>query len=158
VQRYLIGNICLLFSILISFVDLILKYERLAQEELEKLQDDFVNFLVVNGITADDWVSIKENEPLNADQIVEQFSDVIWEGVLRKVEYLDKIEAESSYFFRCEEKEIHLIRVIKNGEKLATQTASKPYSKIRELELYDMIKNGCVISKGEQFISLNQKS
>ncbi|MEY2924715.1 MAG: hypothetical protein RLZZ337_1263, partial [Bacteroidota bacterium] len=70
-QRYLIGNICLLFSILISFVDLILKYERLAQEELEKLQDDFVNFLVVNGITADDWVSIKENEPLNADQIVE---------------------------------------------------------------------------------------
>ena len=54
-----------------------MKYTRIPSDELEKLEDEFVNFLVVNGITADDWVAIKENEPMNAAEIVDQFSDVV---------------------------------------------------------------------------------
>ena len=47
-----------------------MKYERLSKNELEELEKEFVDFLVVNGITAQDWVAIKENEPLNADEII----------------------------------------------------------------------------------------
>jgi len=50
-----------------------MKYTRIPTDELEKLEDEFVNFLVMNGIIADDWVAIKENEPLNANEIVNQF-------------------------------------------------------------------------------------
>ena len=131
-----------------------MKYARLPLEELNKLEEEFVKFLVVNGITADDWLSIKENEPLNADKIVDQFSDVVWEGVLRKVSYLDKIEPDVSYFFKCNETDIELIRTIKNGTSVTKQTAEKLYTKTRELELFEMITNGCRISQGENFEKL----
>ena len=50
-----------------------MKYHVIPVNELEKLEDDFIKFLVVNGITADDWIAIKENEPVNADKIINQF-------------------------------------------------------------------------------------
>lgn len=131
-----------------------MKYSRLPQEELDKLETDFVEFLVVNGITADDWIAIKENEPLNAERIIEQFSDVVWEGVLRKLKYLDKVETNSQYYFKCNETTIELIRVLKQDSKVVKQVASKSYAKTRELELFDMIMNGCVISDGDQYESL----
>ena len=131
-----------------------MKYSRLPQEELEKLKDDFVDFLVVNGITADDWLSIKGNEAINAERIIEQFSDVIWEGVLRKLEYLDKLENDCSYHFKCLNNKIELIRLLKQDNKIVRQMASKQYAKTHELELFDMITNGCVISDGANFESL----
>ncbi len=130
---------------------MVLKYARLPLEELNKLEEEFVKFLVVNGITADDWLSIKENEPLNADKIVDQFSDVVWEGVLRKVSYLDKIEPDVSYFFKCNKEEIELVRILTSQAKPVKQTANKTYAKPREVELFEMISNGCVISQGENF-------
>jgi len=131
-----------------------LKYERLPLEELNKLEEEFVKFLVVNGITSDDWLSIKENEPLNADKIVDQFSDVVWEGVLRKVSYLDKIEQDVSYFFKCNKEEIELVRILSNEAKPVKQNANKRYTKQREVELFEMISSGCVISQGENFEKL----
>ena len=50
-----------------------MKYHVIPVNELEKLEDDFIKFLVVNGITADDGIAIKENEPVNADKIINQF-------------------------------------------------------------------------------------
>ncbi len=131
-----------------------MKYERLPLEELNKLEEEFVKFLVVNGITSDDWLSIKENEPLNADKIVDQFSDVVWEGVLRKVSYLDKIEQDVSYFFKCNKEEIELVRILSNEAKPVKQNANKRYTKQREVELFEMISSGCVISQGENFEKL----
>ena len=69
-----------------------MKYSRLSAEQLRELEKEFVDFLVVNGIVAEDWIALKENEPLNADKIIDQFSDVVWEGTLRKLKYLNKIE------------------------------------------------------------------
>ena len=40
-----------------------MKYERISIDELEKLEKEFIDFLVVNGISPIDWVSIKENKP-----------------------------------------------------------------------------------------------
>ena len=86
-----------------------MKYERISNIELEKMEKEFIDFLVVNGITAAEWVSIKENEPLTADKIINQFSDVVWESILRSTKYLDKIENDISYFFKCDTEEISLI-------------------------------------------------
>ena len=51
-----------------------MKYERISKVELEKMEKEFIDFLVVNGITAADWVLIKENEPLTADKIINNIS------------------------------------------------------------------------------------
>lgn len=129
-----------------------MKYERISKDELVKLEKEFVDFLVVNGISADDWVSMKENEPLVADQIINQFSDVVWESILRSTKYLDKIENSISYFFKCDLEVIHLILVDKSTKN--QKTTSKKYSKIRELEMFEMILSGCVISDGKNYNQL----
>lgn len=132
-----------------------MKYTRIPSDELEKLEDEFVNFLVVNGITADDWVAIKENEPMNAAEIVDQFSDVVWESILRKTKYLNKIEDQSAYYFKCDLEKIFLIKIDKREEGAEQLSTSKEYHTIREFELFEMIQNGCTISEGEEFEKLN---
>ena len=46
------------------------KYRRLTLEELEELQKEFVDFLVINGITAEDWVKLKDNEVDKSELII----------------------------------------------------------------------------------------
>lgn len=134
-----------------------MKYSRIPQDELEKLEKEFVDFLVVNGITAEDWVSLKENEPINASKIVDQFSDVVWESILRSTKYLNKVEKDLAYYFFYGNKEISLIRVKKiDSDRIEKQTSTKHYNKVRELEMFEMIQNGCTVSDGEEFISLTE--
>lgn len=132
-----------------------MKYSRIEKDELEKLEKEFVDFLVVNGITAEDWLAIKENEPLNADEIINQFSDVVWESILRSTKYLMKVEENAAYYFYCGEDNIQLIRVIKKeGGRAEKQMLDKSYAKTRELEIFEMISNGCVICEGEEYNQL----
>tara|TARA_Y100000389_G_C17021937_1_gene299226 strand:- start:69 stop:470 length:402 start_codon:yes stop_codon:yes gene_type:complete len=130
-----------------------MKYERISQEELEKMEKEFIDFLVINGITAADWVSIKENEPLNADKIINQFSDVVWESILRSTKYLDKIEENTFYFFKCDVDDIYLIMIDKGNK--TRKTTSKKYTKSREQEMFEMILSGCVISDGKNYKELD---
>lgn len=116
------------------------------------MEKEFINFLVVNGISANDWVSVKENEPLTADKIINQFSDVVWESILRSTKYLEKIENNISYFFKCDLEEIHLIFIDKSTKN--QKITSKKYKKIREEEMFEMILSGCVISDGENYNQL----
>jgi hypothetical protein len=131
-----------------------MKYTRIPKDELEKLEEEFVNFLVMNGIIADDWVAIKENEPLNADEIINQFSEVVWESILRSTKYLNKVEEESAYYFKCDTDKIYLIKVDKTEAAAEQFSTSKEYNKTRELELFEMLQSGCTISEGERYEKL----
>ena len=131
-----------------------MKYTRIPTDELEKLEEEFVNFLVMNGIIADDWLAINENEPLNADEIINQFSEVVWESILRGTKYLNKVEEESAYYFKCDSDTIYLIKVDKTEAAAEQFSTSKEYSKTRELELFEMLQSGCTISEGEEYEKL----
>ncbi len=131
-----------------------MKYTRIPTDELEKLEEEFVNFLVMNGIIADDWVAIKENEPLNADEIINQFSEVVWESILRSTKYLNKVEEDSAYYFKCDTDKIYLIKVDKTEAAAEQFSTSKEYNKTRELELFEMLQSGCTISEGEEYEKL----
>lgn len=65
------------------------KYRNLTQEELVSFEPEFVKYLVVNGIVAEDWEKMKAENPEKAEQIVDIFSDVILEGVLRKIQFIE---------------------------------------------------------------------
>jgi hypothetical protein len=131
-----------------------MKYTRIPTDELEKLEEEFVNFLVMNGIIADDWLAIKENEPLNADEIINQFSEVVWESILRGTKYLNKVEEESAYYFKCDSDTIYLIKVDKTEAAAEQFSTSKEYNKTRELELFEMLQSGCTISEGQEYEKL----
>ncbi|MBB4077473.1 hypothetical protein GGR28_000074 [Lewinella aquimaris] len=64
------------------------KFRRLRRDELEEVTPQFVKFLSVNGIDADSWVRIKREEPQRADALILQFSQIVFAGVIERVEFL----------------------------------------------------------------------
>ena len=144
------------------------KYRLLTQEELQGLEKDFVDYLVVNGIVADDWVKMKKEDPAAAQEIIDLFSDVVFEKILRGVNFLEIYEKQRVRSFKCAGEEIHMITMeIENAsadftnpsyistamanppDDLLVYQTEKPYHKLRELEIFQMIEKGCLISNGK---------
>lgn len=141
-------------------------------EELHSLEKEFVDFLVVNGIMADDWEKMKLNETSKSSEIITLFSDVILEGILRKTVFLEFRDAFTVKAFHCLTDKIILVgidgtedfdftkpenmeRAIANPPKgMKVYTSEKSYNKSREKELFDMIQSGCHISDGQTYKAL----
>lgn len=148
-----------------------MKFKRLTKEQFEALHEEFINFLATQSITADEWKDIKEHKPEVAEEELDVFSDLIWEGVLSKVNYLENISASHMHLFELAEKEMKLISVkVMNPEvDLRTKqgfgwfkknwqsdfvdylTASKAYTDDKNLDKFALIAQGAVITKGELY-------
>ena len=150
------------------------KYRLLSIDELQALEKEFIDYLVVNGITADMWVEIKEHDNDQAEAVVATFSDVVFESILRKTKYLEIREKHFIYTYQCNADNLVLValetpeaedvdftdvnyvaKAMKNPPKsLSVYTKSKPYSKTRELELFDMLQAGCQMTDDKMFKAL----
>ena len=148
-----------------------MKYTRLSKEQLEEMHQEFINFLATQSITAEEWKEIKEQKPHVAEEQLDVFSDLIWEGVLQRVGYLEKIEPHQMHLFELAEKEMRLISVrVRQPEiDLTSQegfqwfkknyladaveylTASKSYGQDPKLDVFELIRQGAVITKGQLF-------
>lgn len=148
-----------------------MKYKVLTGEELEKLTSEFVHFLVVNGITADDWVKIKEESPVKANKFIESFSDVVYEGWMRKIQYLEVILPNEIMCFYCQPNQMVLVGLtttdkeydfttmndLKNlpkDDSFEIYTQTKAYSKQREVELFEMVERGAIPADASLFNAL----
>ena len=145
------------------------KYKRLSASELKELEKEFVDFLVVNGITADDWVNLKKVDLDKANKVIDHFSDVVWEGVLRKTKFLELRSKQEIKTFQCLDNKMILmgIKIDDPSIDLTTRegydkaqvsipntemyTQEKSYKFPREKELFEMILKGCYISDGKLF-------
>ncbi len=147
-----------------------MKYTRLTKEQFEELHQEFINFLATQAITADEWAAIKEDTPETAEEELDVFSDVVWEGVLNKVMYLEHISPQQMHLFHLTETEMKLIGVrLKSDIDLTTNDgfnwlrenllndeveivkANKDYSQDKNLDKFKLIQQGAVITKGELF-------
>ncbi len=148
-----------------------MKYSRLTKEQFEELHQEFINFLATQTITVDEWEDIKANKPDVAEQELDVFSDLIWQGVLSKVTYLEHISPQQMHLFHCTEKQMRLIALkIKNKDVDITTsegygwfkdnllsddvemfTASKAYSIDKGQDKFKLIKEGASITKGELY-------
>ncbi len=145
------------------------KYRLLTSEELDLFEKEFIDYLVVNTITADDWVKIKTTDKEKASKILSLFSDVILEKVLRQTHYVKKINHDSIICFHFQAEHIIMIGIQSSDKRdisayikgeisdlsgVELLTSSKTYTKQRELELFDMISKGAVISDGQMYKKL----
>jgi len=148
-----------------------MKYARLSKEQFEELHQEFINFLATQSITADEWKDIKTNKPEVAEQELDVFSDLVWEGVLTKAEYLENISPQHIYLFHLAEAQIELIglKVTNTTIDLTTREgfswlrenlmddsvelfqAKKEYSEDKQLDKFALIQQGSVITKGDLF-------
>ncbi|MFK5973822.1 MAG: DUF6495 family protein [Flavobacteriaceae bacterium] len=148
-----------------------MKYTRLTKEQLEELQQEFINFLATQSISADEWTKIKVDRPEVAEDELDVFSDLIWEGMLTKVFYLENISAQQMHLFHLTDTEMKLISVKVQNPAIDLQTeigfswfkknwqsdfveyliASKVYTADKSLDKFDLIRQGAVITKGELY-------
>ena len=77
------------------------KYRLLTLDELQELEHEFINYLILNGIEAKEWEKLKTEDKPAAEKIVELFSDVVFEKIFRKVEYLEQRNSKEIRCFQC---------------------------------------------------------
>ena len=150
-----------------------MKYRRLTLEELKPLENEFIDFLVVNGVIADDWDQLLANDVEKSNKIIDAFSEVVFEGIMRKTQFLEYRSVGELITFSCTEDLIYMAgirldphgadKIDFNDEYAVKQLLAQPvggvkvymdekkYNKNREKEIFDMVEQGCLISDGKLF-------
>jgi len=152
-----------------------MKYQRLSKEQLNEMHKEFINFLASQTITAAEWEDIKKETPEVAEEELDVFSDLVWEGVLSQVDYLEHISPQQMHLFNLTDKDMQVIAIqLKNEVDLTTKEgfswlrdnllndeveflqAKKDYSEDRNADKFALIQQGAIISKGDLFVYFNK--
>jgi hypothetical protein len=152
-----------------------MKYKRLTKEQFESLHQEFITFLATQSIDKAEWDKIKTEKPEVAEQELDVFSDLIWEGVLTNANYLEHFSKNYIFLFHCQEKLIQSI-VLKsldtevdfmNKEGLLwlsdnmftdvveTHLGKKEYQEERNKAIFDLITEGAILSDGQLYLQIN---
>ena len=152
-----------------------MKYKRLTKEQFEALQQEFSNFLATQSIDKGEWDKIKADKPEVAEQELDVFSDLIWEGVLSNAQYLEHFSQNHIFLFHCQEKLIQsivlkaLVPDVNFLEKEGLQWLSdnlftdaveihlgkKEYEEARNSAIFDLITQGAILSDGQLYLQIN---
>lgn len=148
-----------------------MKYARLTKEQFDELHVEFTNFLASQAIDKAEWDSIKINKPEVAEQELDVFSDLIWEGVLGRAEFLEHFSKNHIFLFQCFETHIQSI-VLKSlvpetnfltneglqwlSDNMFTDTiemkvGKKHFLTDRNSSIFELIQQGAFLSNGELF-------
>jgi len=148
-----------------------MKYARLSKEQFEELHEEFINFLASQSITGDEWEDIKINKPQVAEDELDVFSDLVWEGVLNQARFLEHFSPNQIFLFKITELTLNLIAIkVENeeidvttpqgyswmqqnlmDERVSLYTSSKAISDDRNKDIFALIQQGAVITKGELY-------
>ncbi|RZJ63299.1 MAG: hypothetical protein EOO50_17130 [Flavobacterium sp.] len=153
-----------------------MKYQRLTKEQLEELHPEFINFLATQSIDKKEWDKIKQEQPQIAEQEIDVFSDLIWEGVLTRAEYLEHFSKSHGFLFHCGETHVHsiILKVLDENVDLLTnegvqflsdnmftdaieiKTGTKAYDAERNAAIFELIRQGAFLSDGQFFQQLKK--
>lgn len=152
-----------------------MKYARLTKEQFDELHTEFTNFLASQAIDKAEWDSIKVNKPEIAEQELDIFSDLIWEGVLSRAEFLEHFSKNHIFLFKCFEKHVQSI-VLKSlvpetdfltrgglqwlSDNMFTETiemkvGEKVFTEDRNSSIFELIQQGAFLSDGQLFKQIN---
>ncbi len=152
-----------------------MKYTRLTKEQFEELHPEFVNFLSTQAIDKAEWDKIKLKTPEIAEQELDVFSDLIWEGVLTRAEFLEHFSKNHIFLFQCFENHIQSIVLkslvpetnflTKDGlqwlsdnmftDNIEMKTGKKEFTDERNFSIFELIQQGSFLSDGQLFKQIN---
>ena len=148
-----------------------MKYTRLTKEQLEELHPEFVNFLATQSIDKKEWDELKANKPTVAEQEIDVFSDMIWDKALTNVKFIDHFSKNYIFLFKCVDANVFSYVINSTdpstdflsaeginwlsenifSDSVQIQQGKKDISTGRNESLFEIIKKGGIISKGELF-------
>ncbi|WP_281228838.1 DUF6495 family protein [Flavobacterium aquiphilum] len=152
-----------------------MKYARLTKEQFEELTQEFTNFLATQAIDKAEWDKIKAEKPEVAEQELDVFSDLIWEGVLTKATYLEFFSKNHVFLFECFDTYIKSI-VLKSldpevdflskeglhwlsdnmfTDSLEMKVGKKEFTDERNVSIFQLIQQGSFLSDGQLYNQIN---
>ncbi|SHG24118.1 DUF6495 family protein [Flavobacterium defluvii] len=152
-----------------------MKYARLTKEQFEELHAEFASFLATQAIDKAEWDSLKINKPEVAEQELDVFSDLIWEGVLGRAEFLEHFSKNHIFLFQCFDTYVQSIVLkslipeidflTKDGlqwlsdnmftENIEMKVGKKVFTEERNALIFELIKQGAFLSDGQLFTQIN---
>ena len=152
-----------------------MKYRQLTKEQFESLHKEFAQFLATQKIDIDEWNKMKSQNAALVEDELNLFSDLVWDNVLNKVEYLEHFSETSVNLFKCEKEAVYRIVVTINKEiDLLSEEGykwllenpkdaavdylkgSKIYSNEKNIEIFELIEKGSQIARGELYEYFNR--
>ena len=153
-----------------------MKYKRLENAELKALEKEFIHFLSSAQITGSDWEKMKTKETEKAEELIDVFSDLVYEKVMSKIDHLEYRDNKSLNLFHFTNDKILLVGLrVKDNNSLDLMTdnvfeawnqsnmnsvslvkTEKGYSKERGLEVFELLQTGCFITDGKLFNLLKE--
>lgn len=148
-----------------------MKYSRLTKEQFEELHQEFINFLATQSIDKSEWDKIKLEQPQVAEQELDVFSDLIWEGVLSRTAYLEHFSPNHIFLFHCLDANVHSI-VLKSNvpdtnflskeglqwlsenmftDNIEMKVGKKEFTDERNASIFELIKQGAFLSDGQLY-------
>ena len=152
-----------------------MKYSRLTKEQFDELHTEFINFLATQAIDKAEWDKIKIEKPEIAEQELDVFSDLIWEGVLSRAEFLEHFSKNHIFLFQCFDTNVKSI-VLKSlvpetdfltkeglqwlsdnmfSDTIEMKIGKKDSSEDRNNAIFQLIQQGAFLSGGELFKQIN---
>ncbi len=152
-----------------------MKYKRLTKEQFEALHQEFANFLASQSIDKNEWDEIKASKPEVAEQELDVFSDLIWEGVLTNAKFLEHFSKNYIFLFHCQELLVQSIVLkaldtsvdflTKPGlqwlsdnlftDQVEMHIGKKEYDEERNAAIFNLIIQGAILSDGQLYIQIN---
>lgn len=148
-----------------------MKYSRLSKDQFVELHKEFIDFLSSNSITFEDWTILKQNNDGKAEGLLDLFSDIVWAKVLDKTRFLENISKNHIYLFSFGNSQMNFIAIYTENKHVDFTTndgfswlrdnlfddsvkiynSNKNYSQDKLSDIFDLIKKGGIITKGELF-------
>lgn len=152
-----------------------MKYSRLTKEQFEELTQEFTNFLATQAIDKIEWDKIKSEKPEVAEQELDVFSDLVWEGVLTKSEFLEHFSKNHIFLFHIFDTYVQSIVLkslvtdvdflTKEGlqwlsdnmftENIEMKIGKKEFTEERNTSIFELIQQGAFLSDGLLFKQVN---
>jgi hypothetical protein len=131
--------------------------------------------LATQAIDKAEWDALKVNKPEVAEQELDVFSDLIWEGVLSRAEYLEHFSRNHIFLFQCFETHVQSIVLkslveetdflTKEGlqwlsdnmftENIEMKVGKKVFTEDRNASIFELIQQGAFLSDGQLFSQIN---
>jgi hypothetical protein len=148
-----------------------MKYARLTKEQFEELHQEFINFLASQSIDKAEWDQLKAEKPEVAEQELDVFSDLVWEGVLGRAAYLEHFSKNHIFLFQCFDTYVHSIVLkslvpeinflTKEGlqwlidnmftDTIEMKTGKKVFTEERNSSIFGLIQQGAILSDGQLY-------
>lgn len=147
----------------------------LTDDELPLFEEDLKQFLIVHGVHGDEWAKMNEEHPDEARNLVGLFSDTVLQKVYEKIKFIEHRSKPSCMVFHLKPDAIEMISINAKSESVDLSTPegihealvhdaseltffrnTKAYTKERELEIHEMLNQGCVNSSEAFWMQLEK--